>query len=48
MAAENDTAFYSRFSLFIASKGHRALQVGCGQDHVNAAFVRHQQQVAYR
>ena len=48
MAAENDTAFYNRFLLFIAFKGRRALQVGCGKYHVSAAFVRHQQQVTYR
>ena len=29
MAAENDTAFYSRFLPFIAFKERRALQVGC-------------------
>ena len=48
MAAENDTAFYSRFLPFIVFKERRALQVDCGKYHVGAAFVRRQQLLAYR
>jgi hypothetical protein len=47
MAAENDTAFYSRFLPFFAFKERRVLQVGCEKSHVGAAF-RHQQHLAYR